>query len=125
MNLSKMTKAELLEQAAVLELEIPGAATNAEIIAAINAELGDEAAEAEASAASEGFCEIMFANDQKNKQPVFIGVNGKSFRFPRGKWVKCPKYLLPTIELAKKEIKDDEEGTWMSVDAYPYQVKGQ
>lgn len=122
MNLSTMTKDELLEQADVLELGLTSKSTVKELLSAIREALGEtEVAETKEV---EGDVQIMFANDQKNKQPVFFGLNGNSYRFPRGKWVRCPRVLLPTIELAKKRVQD-EDGEWMEVDSYPYQVKGQ
>lgn len=120
MNLNDMTREQLLEQADVLELDIAKNTTTSNLLKAIKAELGE--ADVPKSVKKTDDVQINFANDQKNKQPVFFGLNGKSYRFPRGKWVRCPRALLPTIENAKRRIQD-ESGEWMEVNAYPYQVK--
>ena len=122
MNLNDMTKEQLFEQADVLELDLPKKTTNEDLIKAINAALGETPNEAKVERSDD--VEIMFSNDAKNKQPVFFGLKGKSYRFPRGKYVRCPRILLPTIRLAVRRIQD-EEGEWMEVDAYPYQIKGE
>jgi|GEM_PF-3535825 len=126
MNLKKLTKEQLLEQADVLELEIEDSATNSQIIALIQSALGedqDDEPKADGIVKPETV-QIRFANDAKNKQPVFVGNAGRSYRFPRGIWVDCPKHLLPIIENAKKQIQDETTKEWMEVESYPYSTKG-
>lgn len=125
MQLEEMSKEELIEQAEQLEIKIGSRASKTDIIKAINTALnGDEEAEAETDESKSKYVEINFANDPNDKTPVFFGLKGHSYRFPRGKWVKCPRILLPTIRLAMKRVQD-EDGTWMEVEAYPYQIKGE
>ncbi len=120
MNLSAMNKEQLLEQAAAIELDVPESATKPEIIKLINVALGEEET---LEKLDDGHVMINFSKDTEDKLPVFFGLNGKSYRFPRGKWVKCPKILIPTIENCVTRIRDDETGEYMDIQTYPFSMK--
>ena len=123
MNLNTMSREELLEQAEILELDVAKNISTANLLAAVKREVGEDE-EAEEEVDVSGFAQINFAKEEKNKRPVFFGLNGKSYRFERGVWCKCPKILLPTIKNAIKRV-EDEDGEWSELPAYSYQLKGE
>jgi hypothetical protein len=125
MNLETMSREDLLTQAEALELDFPKQIRTETLLKMIQDELNGTESKPTPKPSDKNFVEIMFSKDPTNKQPVFIGVNGKSFRFPRGQWTKCPSYLLPTIRNCKQSIRDDETGDWMEVETYPFQVRGE
>lgn len=124
LNIDALSASELKEQLDALEVEYNAKANADTLRKKLKEALGEEdKPEALEGELLSGKIQIMFMKDKDNKQPVYIGVNGKSFRFKRGEWVTCPRYLLPTIENMKKEVLDEESMEMITIQPYPYQVK--
>lgn len=122
MNIDAMSREELLQQVDALELTVSSKANTETIRKAVKAALGEEET-APVEVIKKDEIEIMFAEDRDNKQPVYVGVNCKSYRFPRGMWVKAPRFLLPTIQNMGKRIMDPATGEFRTIQPYPYQVR--
>lgn len=124
-NIDALSAAELKSQLDALEVDYNPKANAETLRKKLKEALGQDDTD---TAPLEGelqskFVEIMFHKDKDDKQPVYVGVNGKSFRFKRGEWAKCPRYLLDTIENMKKEVLDEDSMEMITIQPYPYQVK--
>lgn len=124
-NIDALSAAELKSQLDALEVEYNPKANAETLRKKLKEALGQDDTD---SAPLEGelqskFVEIMFHKDKDDKQPVYIGVQGRSFRFTRGEWAKCPRYLLPTIDNIKKDVLDEKTMEFITIQPYPYQVR--
>lgn len=123
-NIDALTAAELKEQLDALEVEYNAKAGAETLRKKLKDALGeDDNSDTAPVAAKSDMVEINFSKDKDNKQPIFIGVNGKSYRIRRGEWVPIPRILLPTIENIKKDIMDPETREIQTIQPYPYQVR--
>lgn len=124
MNISDLTRDEIIEQLSSLEIEFSSKSATETLRKALAKEInGDDDQEEPAGKSGGKFIEINFAKDKDDKQPVYVGVNGKSYRFKRGEWVKCPRHLLPTIENIQTSSMDDDTKEIITMPTYPYQVR--
>lgn len=122
MNLHEMSKDELWEQVEALEIKVAKNASVETLINAIKSALG-QGEDAPAKKAGSNEVEIYFSEDPNDNQPVYIGVNCKSYRFRRGEWVRCPRFILDTINNCYRQIMDPKTGAWKKVHSYPFQVR--
>jgi hypothetical protein len=127
-NIDALSAAELKSQLDALEVDYNPKANSETLRKKLKEALGEDDTGNADNAPLEGelqskFIEIMFQKDKDDKQPVYIGVNGKSFRFQRGVFVKCPRYLLPTIENMKKDVLDEDTMETITIQPYAYQVR--
>lgn len=127
-NIDALSAAELKSQLDALEVDYNPKANAETLRKKLKEALGQDDADKADSAPLEGefqgkFIEIMFHKDKDDKQPVYVGVNGKSFRFKRGEWAKCPRYLMPTIENMKKDVLDEDTMETITIQPYAYQVR--
>lgn len=64
----------------------------------------DEAAAAEADARSKELVKILLPYDgRRYKDPVFVAINGKSFRIERGVEVEVPRYVAETLRNSQEQ----------------------
>lgn len=124
-NIDALSAAELKSQLDALEVEYNPKANAETLRKKLKEALGEDD---KGDAPLEGelqskHIEIMFHKDKDDKQPVYVGVNGKSFRFKRGEWAKCPRYLLDTIENMKKDVLDEDTMETITIQPYAYQVR--
>lgn len=125
MNIDTLDAAELKKQLNALEVEYNPKANAETLRKKLKEALGsnEEEDELPKNEHKNSYVEIKFDKDEKNKQPVYFGLNGRSYRFLRGVWARCPRILLPTIENTKKDVWDEEEKKLDSIQPYPYQVR--
>lgn len=60
--------------------------------------------------------------DGKDKQPVFLGCNGRSVRIKRGEQVTIGDGLFQSLKNAIENRFDTESEEWIRVPSYPYTV---
>lgn len=124
-NIDTLNAAELKEQLEALEVEYNPKSNEQTLRKKLKEALGHK----EITENSEGenqkskFVEIKFDKDEKNKQPVYVGLNGRSYRFTRGLWAKCPRILLPTIENMEKTVLNEQTMELETIQSYSYQVR--
>ena len=53
----------------------------------------------------------LFKDDYRYKEPLFVGINGRTWMIPRGKEVELPKYVADFVEQQMK----DEARIWERV----------
>lgn len=64
----------------------------------------DEVAAAEADARSKELVKILLPYDgRRYKDPVFVAINGKSFRIERGVEVEVPRYVAETLRNSQEQ----------------------
>lgn len=121
-NLNNLTLKELKEQARVLGIDLKNLSSSDSIREKIYSVIGHPAvAEAPVSKAKEGWPVVIIAESETDKQPVFVGVDGKSYRIRRGEKVSVPPEVIEALNHAKQLI-PLKDGTIKEVPAYPFQV---
>lgn len=132
-NLYNMSISELKQQAQILGIAIkgnPSADTlRARIKQAIEIEPSPEEKErlaakvAEDPARKSDWVSIVIAEDEKDSQPVFVGVNGKSFRIRRGEPVAVPPEVVNVLKDAMQVSTHPLTGVQKRVPTYPFSVE--
>jgi hypothetical protein len=129
-ELTDMSIEELKEQATILGVAFPNNITAPTLIKKIEAALDgseqDDELEGEVKAPEAKPTNlkektwIIISEDPTDKQPAFVGVNGKHYRIKRGVPVEVPTHILFTLKAAKKQILDSETGEWRKIPTYSF-----
>lgn len=121
-NLNNLTLKELKEQARVLGIDLKGASSTDLIRERIYSVIGEPAdAPAKKPKAKKGWLTIVIAESEKDKQPVFVGVDGHSYRIRRGENVAVPPQVVEALKQAIQRI-PQKDGTIREVPSYPFQI---
>lgn len=65
---------------------------------------------------------IIINENERDKQPVPVGVNGKTYLIQRGKKVAVPPAVIEVLNHAEKEVWSSDMDESHKVLRYPYQV---
>ena len=132
-NLYNMSLSQLKEQAQILNIQIkgnPSADTLRDRIKkAIEIEPSADEKERLSKKKDEnpdrkaGWVTIVIAEDEKDQQPAFVGVNGKSYRIRRGEPVAVPPEVVGVLEDAKQVVTNPTTGVQKRVPTYPYRIE--
>jgi|GEM_PF-1396058 len=132
-NTTNMERPELEATAADLGLSFPHNISDDKLRAKINEALGDTsgatetttpATEPEANTAepAEKKFEIIIATHDQDKQPVQVGVNGKTHVIQRGKKVVVPGSVVEILQNAVQYQYDPNTMERTEVLSYPFQI---
>ncbi|MDR5867928.1 hypothetical protein [Halomonas koreensis] len=131
-DLNALTSDELKEQARILEISLKGNPGDDTIRAKIREKLGqaDPKDEPSTNEADTGIAvrrgekryKVQIHKDGKDKQPVFLGCNGRSVRIVRGETVTIGEGLFQSLKNAVETRFDTESEEWVEVPSYPYSV---
>jgi len=127
-NLYNLSLDELKEQARILGIVIKGNpsadALRERIRSAIEVEPpSDLKKKDETPDRKAGWITIVIAEDEKDQQPAFVGVNGKSYRIRRGEPVAVPPEVVAVLKDAQQLIINPKTGTSKKVPTYPFRVE--
>jgi hypothetical protein len=132
-NLYNMSLAQLKQQAEILGIAIkgnPSADTlRARIKQAVEIEPSAEEKERLTAKAEENpirkkdWVQIIIAEDEKDMQPVFVGVNGKSYRIRRGESVAVPPEVVNVLRDAQQVVTNTTTGAQKRVPTYPFSIE--
>lgn len=124
-NLLALSLDELKEQARILGVSLKGGMSEdtlrERIQAALDGDTEDKPKEV-AKPKSKDVVTIMIAEDENDRQPVFVGVNGKSYRIKRGMEVEVPASVAEVLKNAKQS--SYRNGEWKTRPTYPFQILG-
>lgn len=124
-----MNKTQLQETCDALGLIYDNKATKEELLSAITVAveggLDEDQAEVEVAGhvrKDEDRVTIIIAEQEGEKQPVQIGVNGYMYAIKRGVPVSVPKPVVGILQLATKQVWNKEMTERQSVPRYPFTV---
>lgn len=122
-NLNELTLDELKEQARILGVSLKGGLSEDTIKERILEAMGEAPVESK-PLAKEGknTVTIVISEDDNDSQPVFVGVNGKSYRIKRGMEVAVPKEVADVLQQSKQRF--FRNGDWVTRPTYPFQIVG-
>lgn len=122
-ELSQMNIEELKAQADIFGVEYAnniGIETLRKKLAAV---MGDEETTPTAlEKAKPDHVTIIIARNATDKQPVFVGLNGRNYRMKRGEEVTVPRGIAEILSNAIQIIRDPDTGKDHEVEAYPFHV---
>jgi len=132
-NTTNMERPELEATAADLGLTFPHNISDDKLRAKINEALGDTSGATETTnatsepAATDGepaekHFEIIIATHDQDKQPVPVGVNGKTWLIQRGKKVIVPNCVVENLKNAVQFQYDPNTMERTDVQSYPFQI---
>ena len=128
-NLYNLTMDELKEQARILGIAIrghPSAATLREKIRkAVNIEPAESSkpADVDDSDRKKDWITIVIAEDENDQQPVYVGVNGKSYFIRRGEPVAVPPEVVGVLTDAKQNIPTVKEVAFKTIQTDPFSIE--
>ena len=128
-NLYNLSLEELKEQARILGIAIRGNPSADTLREKIKNAVNIEPAADAKSAANEdidrkkGWKTIVIAEDESDQQPVFVGVNGKSYWIRRGGPVPVPPEVIEVLNNAKQVVWNPKDGTSKNIPTYPFRVE--
>ncbi len=126
LNIDALTTAELKEQAKVLNIPLTGNPKDETIRERIREALGVPSAETPpeepVTEPKEKLVTIMIQENEHDKQPVFLGLNGRNIRIQRGKKVPVPAGYVDILQNATQKIRDPKTNEDREVLSYPFQV---
>ena len=128
-NLYNLSLEELKEQARILGIAIRGNPSTDTLLEKIKNAVNIEPAADAKSAATEdidrkkGWKTIVIAEDESDQQPVFVGVNGKSYWIRRGEPVPVPPEVIEVLNNAKQVVWNPKDGTSKNIPTYPFRVE--
>ncbi len=128
-NLYNLSLEELKEQARILGIAIRGNPSADTLREKIKNAVNIEPAADAKSAANEdidrkkGWKTIVIAEDESDQQPVFVGVNGKSYWIRRGEPVPVPPEVIEVLNNAKQVVWNPKDGTSKNIPTYPFRVE--
>jgi len=124
-----LTSEELREQAKIMGISLRGNPSDETLREKLRAALGEDITpsvdEAKSKAKGNDWVTITIHEDPNNKQPVFVGVNGKSYRIKRGVPVSVPRAVVENLnDAVRVEYYQDEDRNRIArkVPAYPFSV---
>lgn len=129
-NLYNLSLEELKEQARILGIVVRGNVgadtLRAKIKAAVEIEPpADQAVRKEEDLGKkQDWITIVIAEDERDTQPAFVGVNGKSYRIRRGEPVLVPPEVVTVLTDAKQIVVSAKDGSTKSVPTYPFRIEG-
>lgn len=129
-NTKTMDREELEATAGDLGLSFPHNISDDKLRAKIDEALGDAAGTASNTTTdlsddeekADKRYEIIIATHDQDKQPVTVGVNGKTFLIQRGKKVVVPKSVIGVLESAVQYQYDPGTMERTEVLSYPFQI---
>ena len=127
-ELNTMSLDEVKDQADILEISYANNISRDTLIKKIENSLsGTEEVKAPAKAEVAGTDKkkkvwIVIAENENDKQPAYVRVNGRSFRIKRGMPVEVPEYILYTLRMAKRSTMDAETRQWRQIETYPFYI---
>lgn len=126
-DLNSLTVSQLKEQARILGIEIKGSPTASQLREKILAVLNDgdvtDLEEPAIAQTNSDWVTIVVAEDEKDQQPAYVGVNAKSYRIRRGEPVSVPPEVVEVLRNAKQRI-PQKDGTYKNVPTYPFSIVG-
>lgn len=128
-NLYNLTIEELKEQARILGIAIRGNPSTdtlrEKIRNAVNIEPSADVKpdDVEDLDRKKGWMTIVIAEDESDQQPVFVGVNGKSYWIRRGEPVVVPPEVVEVLNNAKQVVWNPKDGTSKNIPTYPFRVE--
>jgi hypothetical protein len=135
LNIDTADRATLEQMAADLDIKVASNTKDDTLRAKIKEELGDappatkEEDPGEATAPGESKqakrYKIIVATHDQDKQPVQVGVNGRSYVIERGKEVTVPASVVEVLRNAVQHQFDPTPMEETKVMAYPFQVIGE
>lgn len=120
-NLNELSLKELKEQAKILGVDLKGAASTDTIRDRIYSVLGQPTEDKVEPKVKSGWVKILIAESETDKQPVFVGVDGNSFRIRRGEAVSVPQKVVNALKDAIQRI-PQKDGTIREIPTYPFQI---
>jgi len=127
MNVNGMSREELKATAADLGIEFSANIGNDKLAERIKVHLGEpveipEPAGDIAPASTAKKYEITIATDSRDKQPVFVSVNGRSYVIKRGEKVTVPASVVEVLSNAVQYVYDPQTLERQEVLSYPFQT---
>tara|TARA_B100001057_G_scaffold151071_1_gene151003 strand:+ start:3331 stop:3732 length:402 start_codon:yes stop_codon:yes gene_type:complete len=128
-NLYNLSLDELKEQARILGIVIRGNPSADTLRERIRNAVNIEPAESEKpvdvddSDRKKDWITIVIAEDENNQQPVYVGVNGKSYYIRRGEPVAVPPEVVGVLSDAKQVVTNGKDGTTKTIPSYPFQIE--
>ena len=128
-NLYNLSLDELKEQARILGIVIRGNPSADTLRERIRNAVNIEPAESEKpvdvddSDRKKDWITIVIAEDESNQQPVYVGVNGKSYYIRRGEPVAVPPEVVGVLSDAKQVVINGKDGTSKTIPSYPFQIE--
>ena len=124
-NLATLSLDELKEQARILGISLKGGFSEDTLREKIQAVLdGDsEPAPVKAAPKKKDTVTIVIAESDTDTQPVYVGLNCKSYRIKRGVEVEVPKGVADILAGAKRKVVRNN-GEVREVQSYPFQIVG-
>lgn len=126
-NLYNLTTEELKKQARILDINLKGNPSDETIRERILEALGENKTEEPkpvVGRSKDDWVTIIIAEDEKDQQPAFVGVNGKSYRIRRGEPVSVPPQVVEVLKHAQQIITNPKTGESKAVPTYPYRIEG-
>lgn len=127
-DIGQMSREELDELAETLGIKANGNTKDDTLRARIREQLGEPTDEPEPSHAvmksvpKEERITIIINESDTDKQPVQVGLNGRSFVMQRGKPVSVPKGVIEILNHAVKTVWNSDMSGYTDVKRYPYTV---
>lgn len=127
-ELSTMSLDEVKEQADILEITYTAKISRDSLIKKIEASLSGEVKDKEpvktvvSGSDKKKKVWIVIAENENDKQPAYVRVNGRPFRIKRGMPVEVPEYILYTLRMAKRSTMDAETRQWRQIETYPFYI---
>ncbi|MCG7598404.1 hypothetical protein MHM84_01230 [Halomonas sp. McH1-25] len=130
-NIDTMSREELEATASDLGIKVTATMKDETLVAKIHEALGD-APLAPAPTATEAHApgeepkakrfKIIVATHDQDKQPVQVGVNGRTYVIERGKEVTVPESVVEVLRNAVQHVHDPKTMEENKVMAYPFQI---
>lgn len=125
-NLYNLNLDELKEQARILGIDVKGNLGIGRLRELIKEAIGAKNEEEEKSPVldrKKNWVTIVISEDEKDQQPAFVGVNGKSYWIRRGEPVAVPPEVVEALRYAQQVITDPKDGSQKKVPTYPFYVE--
>ncbi|GEK48435.1 hypothetical protein HPA02_27180 [Bisbaumannia pacifica] len=131
LDLNSLSKEQLKEQANILGVTLKGNPAEETIRDKLREALGEDSPSPAKPKLSDGGIAVRkgekrytieIHKDGKDKQPVFLGCNGRTVRIKRGEQVTIGEGLFQSLRNATESRLDTETEEWVQVPSYPYTV---
>lgn len=124
-NVNALTYTEMKEQARILGLDVKGNISAEELRKQLRLAVGEETETPKLAAKPKANWKTVYiAEDDKDSQPAFVGVNGKSYRIRRGEEVEVPPEVVEALKNAVQRTWDTKAQAWRMVPTYPWSLRG-
>ena len=141
-NLHALPMDELRDQARILGVKASANVSKDELIKRLNDAIADGSepdsaddvqvtkaakakpkAEKKAKSTKSEWRTIVIAEDEYDRQPVFVGVNGKSYRIKRGEPVSVPASVVEALTNALQRVTNPRTGESKMIPTYSFRVE--